>query len=100
MKKANSELRLTAAENAELDALAALPDAKIDANDAPEMRDWAGARRGLFYRPLKKQITLRLDADLIDWFRRNPKGDEGYQTAINRALREYVETRENKKKST
>jgi uncharacterized protein (DUF4415 family) len=34
---------------------------------------------------------LRLDADLIDWFRRHPEGDEGYQTRINRALREYVE---------
>jgi uncharacterized protein (DUF4415 family) len=29
--------------------------------------DWSQAKRGLFYHPVKQQITLRLDADLIDW---------------------------------
>ena len=31
--------------------------------------DWSGAKRGVFYRLIKQQITLRLDADLIDWFK-------------------------------
>jgi uncharacterized protein (DUF4415 family) len=52
--------------------------------------DWSKGQRGLFYRPVKQQITLRLDADLIDWFKTHPSSDEGYQTRINRALREYV----------
>ena len=72
----------------ELKALEGLRDDQIDTSDIPEQRDWSGARRGVFFRPIKQQITLRLDADLIDWFRRHPEGDEGYQT---RALREYLE---------
>ena len=82
---------LTSELRAEIDALAALPDDQIDTSDIPGQLDWRGARRGVFFRPIKQQITLRLDADLIDWFRRHPEGDEGYQTRINRALREYVE---------
>jgi uncharacterized protein (DUF4415 family) len=52
--------------------------------------DWSKEKRGVFYRPIKQQIALRLDADLIDWFKTNPTQNEGYQTSINRALREYV----------
>lgn len=89
MKKANSK-PLSKAQRAELDALAALPDERINTVALPEQTDWSGARRGVFFRPIKKQLTLRLDADLIDWFKtRAPDGD-GYQTRINRALREYV----------
>jgi uncharacterized protein (DUF4415 family) len=75
---------------AEIDILAALPEDKIDTEDLPEVRNWSGAKRGLFYRPIKQQITLRLDADLVDWFKNHHEQDEGYQTSINRALREYV----------
>ena len=75
----------------EIDTLAALPEAEIDTDDLPEVRDWRGAKRGVFYRPIKQQITLRLDADLVDWFKNHHLQDEGYQTRINRALREYVE---------
>jgi len=76
---------------AELTALAALPDDAIDTSDAPEMLDWSGAKRGLFYRPLKQQLTLRVDADVIAWFKARATSKEGYQTRINRALREYVQ---------
>jgi uncharacterized protein (DUF4415 family) len=79
---------------AEIDALAALPEDQINTDDIPEVRDWSGAKRGLFYRPIKQQITLRLDADLIDWFKNHHPPGEGYQTSINRALREYVAQRE------
>jgi uncharacterized protein (DUF4415 family) len=88
MKKVISDL--TPEQQAELKALAALSDDKINTAAIPEQRDWSGARRGALFRPVKQQITLRLDADLIDWFRRHPKRDEGYQTSINQALREYV----------
>ena len=70
-----------------------MPDDQIDTSDIPEMRDWSDARRGLFYRPVKQQITLRLDADVVNWFKEQVPGGRGYQTQINRALREYVEKR-------
>jgi uncharacterized protein (DUF4415 family) len=71
----------------ELAALAAKPDAAIDTSDAPEIEDWSDAERGRFYRPVKRAVTIRLDADLLEWFkRREPK----YQTAVNRVLREYM----------
>jgi len=89
MKKAASR-KLTRKQLAELKSLAALRDATIDTSDAPELPDWSGAKRGLFYRPVKQQLTLRLDADVIAWFRKHTAPGEGYQTRINRALREYV----------
>lgn len=90
MKKGSSD-RLTPAQQAEIEALAALPDDQIDTRDMPEVRDWSGARRGLFFRPIKQQLTLRIDADVIAWFKRHTPNGEGYQTCINRVLREYVE---------
>ena len=90
MKKEISD-RLTPAQQAEIDALAALPDNKIDTREMPEIRDWSGARRGVFFRPIKKQLTLRIDADVIAWFKSHTPNGDGYQTSINRALREYVE---------
>jgi uncharacterized protein (DUF4415 family) len=90
MKKEASK-RLARRQLAELKSLAALSDETIDTSDAPELHDWSGAKRGLFYRPIKEQLTLRLDADVIAWFRSHKTSDEGYQTRINRALREYVQ---------
>ncbi len=90
MKKETSK-RLTRGQLAELKSLAALPESEIDTSDAPELLDWSGAKRGLFYRPVKQQLTLRLDADVVAWFKSQTKSSEGYQTRINRALREYVQ---------
>jgi len=87
MRKGNPA-PLTPDLQAELDALAARPDREVDTSDMPEVRDWAGAVRGAFYKPIKKPVALRLDADLLDWFRRQ---GPGYQTRINAALREFVE---------
>ena len=89
MKKGTSR-RLTPKQRAELNALAAVGDDEIDTSDAPEILDWSGAKRGVFYRPVKQQLTLRLDADVVAWFKRHAASGEGYQTRINRALREYV----------
>ncbi|HEX5999044.1 MAG TPA: BrnA antitoxin family protein [Hyphomicrobiaceae bacterium] len=90
MKKETSK-RLTRKQQADLKALAALPDEDIDTSDAPEIADWSDAKRGLLYRPVKRQLTLRLDADVIAWFKEHARPDEGYQTRINRVLRSYVE---------
>ncbi len=95
MKKGNSEL--TEKQRATLKALEELPDDRIDTTDIPEVLDWSNARRGVFYRPVKQQITLRLDADVIAWFRARVQGGRGYQTDINRALRQHVERCEKEK---
>jgi uncharacterized protein (DUF4415 family) len=89
MKKATFN-PLTPEQQAEIDALIALPDDQIDTSDIPEVLDWSGAIRGLFYRPIKQEITLHLGADVIAWFKRSKPRGEGYQTGINRVLREYV----------
>jgi|SRR6516225_8735357 len=77
---------LTQRQRADLKALAARPDSEIDTSDIPEMTDeqWKNARRGHFYRPLKRQITARVDADVLDWLKAQGKG---YQSRINAILR-------------
>lgn len=93
MNKATTK-PLTEEQKADLAALKALPDDQIDTSDIPEAVNWPDAQRGLFYRPVKKQITLRLDADVLAWFKRNAPGGRGYQTEINRALRQHVQQSE------
>jgi uncharacterized protein (DUF4415 family) len=55
-----------------------------------ESKRWHGsiADIGELYKPIKKPVTLRLDADVLAWFK---KQGRGYQTRINRALRKVVE---------
>jgi uncharacterized protein (DUF4415 family) len=72
----------------ELAALARMPDDKIDLTDAPEVRDWRGAVVGKFYRPIKRPVTIRVDADVLAWLKRQGRG---YQTRINKLLREAME---------
>ena len=82
---------LTEQQKADLERLRNLPDEEIDTSDAPEILDWSNAKRGMFYRPFKQQITLRLDADVVSWFKEHAGEDGcGYQTEMNRALREHV----------
>jgi len=80
--------KMTDKQQRELRQLAELPDEAIDTSDIPEVGDFSGAVRGRFYRPIKRQITLRIDVDLLEWFR--AQGGK-YQTHINAALREYVQ---------
>jgi uncharacterized protein (DUF4415 family) len=87
--KTLDEVRLTPARRRELAALAARPDSEIDLSDMPELDEkfWRNAIPNPFYRPLKKQLTVRLDADVIAWLRRQGKG---YQTRLNGLLREAM----------
>lgn len=79
-------------------AVSKLPDSDVDFSDAPALgpEAWSRAERGRFFRPVKQQLTMRLDASVVDWFRRNARNGKGYQTDINRALREYIAQRERK----
>jgi uncharacterized protein (DUF4415 family) len=85
----NNPPPLTAEEQAELTAIAAMPDEAIDYSDAPELIDafWVAANRPI--PDQKKQITLRIDSDIIDFFKHSGKR---YQTRINAILRAYVDT--------
>lgn len=52
--------------------------------------DWSDAVRGGLHRPRKEAITIRLDADVLAWFREHVQSGRGYQTEINRVLRKHV----------
>ena len=65
-------------------AIAAKKDADIDFSDVPAVVDWSGAEIGKFYRPRKKPVTMRLDADVLEWLKAYGKG---YQTKANLLLR-------------
>jgi uncharacterized protein (DUF4415 family) len=82
---------LTVADLAELAARAARPDSKIDFSDIPELTEeqWKTAERGHFYRPVKRQITTRLDVDVLAWLKAQGKG---YQSRINAILRREMLT--------
>jgi len=79
---------MSARERKELAALEKMPDSAIDTSDIPEIADWSKAQVGRFYRPLKQPVTIRLDADVIAWFKETAPQ---YQTAVNKVLREYME---------
>lgn len=91
----NNWPELSEAQREELKRLAEMRDEDIDYSDIPPVADWSNAERGKFYRPVKQQLTLRLDADVVHWFKAQAKGG-GYQTRINQALRDYVEARSRK----
>ena len=71
--------------------LQTMPDKDIDLSDSPELTPELFARaivrRGLQPVPRKSQLTLRLDQDVLEWFR---KQGQGYQTQINALLRAYM----------
>lgn len=79
---------LTAEERAELEAVAAMPDEAIDYSDAPYLPDAVWMKAADQMPETKKQITLRIDADVIDFFKHSGRR---YQTRINAVLRAYVE---------
>jgi uncharacterized protein (DUF4415 family) len=77
---------LTEEDIARLRALAERPDSEIDLSDIPEWtaEDFKQAVRGRYYRPVKAQVTAKLDADVLAWLKR---GGRGYQTRMNAILR-------------
>jgi uncharacterized protein (DUF4415 family) len=79
----------------ELRALAARPDSEIDLTDIPGIVDWSGAVVGKFYRPIKKSLTIRIDADVLAWLRSQGKG---YQT-LNQLLRAAMNTPASKRRA-
>lgn len=70
----------------ELAKLAAKPESEIDFSDIPPTSEaeWKDAVRGKFYRPVKKQLTVRIDADILEWLKSQ---GSGYQSRLNSILR-------------
>jgi uncharacterized protein (DUF4415 family) len=89
VKKNFPDSRLTAGRKRRLEKLSRRRDDEINTSDIPELTDkfWHSAVRNPFYRPLKRQLTLRLDADIIAWLRRQGRG---YQTRANALLRDAM----------
>lgn len=79
--------QLTAAQRKRLQAVADKPDVDIDYRDIPALSPefWA-THRPVRSEP-KAQVTLRIDRDLLDYFK---SGGTGYQTRINDVLRSFV----------
>ena len=74
----------------ELEALANRPDSALDYSGAPALRKRPGpVTVGKFYRPVKKLVSMRIDADVLDWFR--SQGGP-YQTRINTVLRREMDS--------
>lgn len=76
-----------------LEEIKTIPDSAIDTSDIPELDDhfWENAK---MVKPItKKAIYIRLDSDIIDWFKSQGKG---YQSSINNVLRSYVNHQLNK----
>ncbi len=76
----------------EIAALAEMSDEDIDFSDIPATthEDWIGAVRGRFYRPVKQQLTVRIDADVLDWLKQDDS--KGYQKRLNAILRDAMLT--------
>ena len=81
--------KATNGQSDEIRALKRMRDREIDTTDIPERLDWSRAVVGKFYRPIKRPLTIRLDADVLDWLKKQGKG---YQTRINAILRAAMET--------
>ena len=77
---------LTDEDRARLRAMGARSESEIDTSDSPELTaaQWANAERGKFYRPLKAQITAKVDKDVLAWLKAD---GPGYQSRLNAILR-------------
>jgi uncharacterized protein (DUF4415 family) len=86
VRKKLSGSRITSERRRRLREIAQIPDREINMSDIPELTEkfWQNSIPNPFYRPVKHQLTLRLDADVIAWLRQKGKG---YQTRANSLLR-------------
>ena len=65
-----------------------LRDEDIDYSDIPELDDEVFAQPLVAWPPRKESITIRVDPDVLDWFKHQGRG---YQTRINQVLRRYMD---------
>lgn len=80
--------KLTKQQAEDIERLKKMTNEDIDYSDIPEITDWSNAVRGKFYRPIKKSVTIRLDADVLAWLKSQ---GAGYQTRLNAMLRQAMD---------
>ena len=83
-------MKINEKQAAQLEYIRNLPDDQIDTSDAPEVLDWRGARRGLLYRPVKRDAALNLDEYVIDWFAGQHPEKAERDEAINKILMDHI----------
>jgi len=90
VRRTAAECRLTEDDKKRLKALAQRPDSEIDFSDIPEATEkfWQNAVRNPWYKPVKKQVTVRIDADILAWLRGTDEA--GYQSRLNAVLRQVM----------
>jgi uncharacterized protein (DUF4415 family) len=96
MIRVESDGTITPEIEAELKAIAEMSDDDIDYSDIPQITDFSGFEVGKFYRPLKETVTMRLDADVLHWLR---KDGRGYQSRLNAILRKEMISQPNRRKA-
>jgi uncharacterized protein (DUF4415 family) len=80
---------LTDRQRRELQQLRDMPDSEIDLSDAPPVEPLPSkVEVGRFYRPIKHLVSIRVDADVLAWFRARGKK---YQTYMNEVLRREMQ---------
>lgn len=72
---------------AEIKKIEAIPDEDIDTSDIPELGDWFWKNAKVEFPAKKQPIAIRLDEDVLAWFKKKGKG---YQSRINAILRTYM----------
>jgi len=77
-------MKLTKRQLKQLRTLERMKDEDIDYSDIPPLTGNEKFVVGKFYRPVKKSLTIRIDADVLAWVKEQ---GEGYQTRINSYLR-------------
>ncbi len=66
--------------------LLAMPDEEIDYSDIPKLSDEQLEQFSRYYRPIKKHLTLRIDADVLAWFEKH----NNFRDLINQICRIYM----------
>lgn len=74
----------------DLNRIKAIKDSDIDCSDIPELDDGFWAQAELQMPEQKQAISLRVDAEVLSWFKASGKG---YQTKMNAVLRQYYEAK-------
>ncbi len=89
VRKTLADDPITPERQRQLARLAESPDSEIDLSELPQVSEefWENAVRNPYYRPVKTHVTVRLDADVVSWLRKQGKG---YQTRLNSLLRDAI----------
>jgi uncharacterized protein (DUF4415 family) len=87
MKNAETPKMISSLES-DLARIDKMTDAEIDYSDIPALDDSFFKKARVVWPPLKTQLTIRLDADVLEWLKAQGRG---YQTRINHILRMAME---------